>query len=71
MAASIRVRRLVVGATATGLLAGGAALGLTGPAAATPAVATVTAGDHHDRCDWKKGHWAKKRVKGHRDCHHR
>lgn len=68
MAASMRVRRLVAGAATTGLLAGGAALGLSGTAAAAPAAttsATVLAGDHHDRCEWKHGHWAKKWVKGH------
>ncbi|MGX1274318.1 hypothetical protein [Streptomyces phaeoluteigriseus] len=71
MSASENVRRLVVGLSATGLLAGGAALGVTGTASAAPAptvAATTVAGDHgdqKDRCDWKKGHWEKKWVKGH------
>ncbi|MFD5594317.1 hypothetical protein [Streptomyces griseorubiginosus] len=68
MAASMRVRRLVVGATATGLLFGGAALGLSGTATAAPGpttVATALTGGHHDRCEWVKGHWAKEWGKGH------
>ncbi|MFE5620056.1 hypothetical protein [Streptomyces sp. NPDC056524] len=81
MTASMRARRLVAGAAATGLLAGGAALGMSGTATAAPAptsVATVVTGDHHDRherCEWKKGHWEKKVThhktwhKGHHDKH--
>ncbi|MFE2011214.1 hypothetical protein [Streptomyces sp. NPDC059491] len=74
MTRSIRVRRLVAGAAASGLLAGGAALGMSGSAAAAPAptsvATTVVTGhgdghDRHDRCEWKKGHWEKKWVKGH------
>ncbi|MET9935402.1 hypothetical protein, partial [Streptomyces sp. NPDC006324] len=69
MTASTRLRRLVAGAAASGLLAGGAALGLSGTAAAAPAPASVATDvvtvDHHDRCEWKKGHWEKTWVKGH------
>ncbi|GHG36564.1 hypothetical protein ACFV5J_39010 [Streptomyces zaomyceticus] len=71
MTASMRARRLVASAAAAGLLAGGAAFGMSGTATAAPAptsVSTVVNGDHrdhHDRCEWKKGHWEKKWVKGH------
>jgi hypothetical protein len=53
------------------LLAGGAALGTSGVAAAsttpTPAPSGTTADHHghHDRCEWKKGHWEKNWVPGH------
>jgi hypothetical protein len=52
----------------TGLLAGGAAVGLAGTASATPAPASVissTQHDHHSKCEWHKGHWEKKWVKAH------
>ncbi|MCX4912373.1 hypothetical protein ACFWA4_01565 [Streptomyces sp. NPDC060011] len=71
MTARISTRRLLAGAAATGLLAGGAALGMSGVAAAAPtptSAPSVVTGDHHghhDRCEWKKGHWEKKWVPGH------
>ncbi|USQ86230.1 hypothetical protein NFX46_22520 [Streptomyces phaeoluteigriseus] len=80
MTVSMRVRRLVAGTAATGLLAGGAALGMSTTANAAPAPSSVTSvvtGDHHDRhdkCKWQKGHWEKKWVKGHwekKQVHHK
>ncbi|MEU8523832.1 hypothetical protein [Streptomyces sp. NBC_01216] len=72
MTPTTKIRRLVAGAASAGLLAGGAALGLSAPASAAPApasVATVVSHDndhrHHDRCVWKKGHWDKRWVPGH------
>ncbi|WP_369141775.1 hypothetical protein [Streptomyces sp. R44] len=73
MTRTMRVRRLVAGGAASGLLGSGAALGMAGSATAAPAPTSVATtvvhhddGDrhgHHDRCEWKKGHWEKKRVK--------
>ncbi|MFE7931398.1 hypothetical protein ACFU6S_22235 [Streptomyces sp. NPDC057456] len=68
MTAFLRARRLVAGAAATGLLAGGAVLGMSGAATAAPAPAsapTVVTTDHDGNCHWVKGHWEKKWVKGH------
>jgi hypothetical protein len=76
----MRVRRLVAGTAATGLLAGGAAFGMATTANAAPApssVSTVAVADHHghhDKCTWAKGHWEKRWVKGHwekRQVHHK
>ncbi|MFD9394913.1 hypothetical protein ACFWBB_30570 [Streptomyces sp. NPDC060000] len=69
MTAFLRVRRLVAGAAATGLLAGGAVLGMSGAATADPAPppspSSVVTSDHDGNCHWVKGHWEKTWVKGH------
>ncbi|WP_037626416.1 hypothetical protein [Streptomyces aureus] len=74
MAASTRVRRLLAGATATGLLAGGAALGLSGTATAAPAHTTAATAlwDHDRTYKWVyvQGHWHHYWVKGYWDCRH-
>ncbi|MEU6705864.1 hypothetical protein [Streptomyces wuyuanensis] len=72
MAVSLRVRRLVAGAAAVGVLVGGVSVASSGSAAASsvpagPARAAQLVGDSGgpdwDRCEWRKGHWKEKWVK--------
>ncbi|MFG2755660.1 hypothetical protein [Streptomyces wuyuanensis] len=72
MAVSLRVRRLVAGAAAVGVLVGGVSVASSGSAAASsvpagPARVAQLVGDSGgpdwDRCEWRKGHWKQKWVK--------
>ncbi|MFG2754929.1 hypothetical protein [Streptomyces wuyuanensis] len=70
MAVSLRIRRLVVGTAAAGVLAGGVSAASSGTAAATPAPAAAhvllpmadSGSPDRDRCEWRKGQWEKKQV---------